>query len=430
MASWNVVSVYSNVGTDFPELHKSIVELKSVLQDFEDGFGKKISREPMICREYTSPGASNGRSGGGDGASGHDGSHHGGSACLSIEPAPEATNDGANDAATPHENTGAGPQQDSNLDNLFNEPESVASAIDSMPPPAFSPPNLMQMIQRHNESGAIDDEGEADNVPACRVTESPLFEREHASPEIVRRSQTAVPKTKLKSTKVSEASTIPNLKPKSGLRRSLPTPSSHTLTHTHTHPNIPSSNFTPPSTSSLSAILARCSPTPSTSSSQQTSRFNSPGIKEKKNLEDMSTTALRAAYKERKSDLIKTFGGNNNVPAQYRVQMQRMMAEVRRREREEAEAEEAAGRGDEDEDGGRASIGKKIDGGGDEEEGEERCRESVFKRPDGGKAFGGGGMGRSVLGGKKNGSAGGVGDMPPVAPMMHVRKESEGRREH
>lgn len=44
MASWNVVSIYSACGSDFPDLHRSIVILKSVLQDFDEAFGKRIDR--------------------------------------------------------------------------------------------------------------------------------------------------------------------------------------------------------------------------------------------------------------------------------------------------------------------------------------------------------------------------------------------------
>ncbi|KAF2263892.1 hypothetical protein CC78DRAFT_617265 [Lojkania enalia] len=35
MAAWNVVSIYENVGSEFAELHRSVVELKSVLEEFE-----------------------------------------------------------------------------------------------------------------------------------------------------------------------------------------------------------------------------------------------------------------------------------------------------------------------------------------------------------------------------------------------------------
>ncbi|EUC33877.1 hypothetical protein COCCADRAFT_94781 [Bipolaris zeicola 26-R-13] len=45
MASWNVVSIYSACESDFPDLHRSIVTLKSVLQDFDEPFGKRVDRE-------------------------------------------------------------------------------------------------------------------------------------------------------------------------------------------------------------------------------------------------------------------------------------------------------------------------------------------------------------------------------------------------
>ncbi|KAL6164822.1 hypothetical protein ACJQWK_09544 [Exserohilum turcicum] len=38
-ACWNVISIYTACGTDFPELHRAIVELKGVLLDFEHAFG-------------------------------------------------------------------------------------------------------------------------------------------------------------------------------------------------------------------------------------------------------------------------------------------------------------------------------------------------------------------------------------------------------
>lgn len=38
VASWNVVSIYANVGSDFPELHTAIVELKGALEEFETAY--------------------------------------------------------------------------------------------------------------------------------------------------------------------------------------------------------------------------------------------------------------------------------------------------------------------------------------------------------------------------------------------------------
>ena len=44
MASWNVVSIYANVGSDFPELHKAVVELKGALEEFESAYAPPGSK--------------------------------------------------------------------------------------------------------------------------------------------------------------------------------------------------------------------------------------------------------------------------------------------------------------------------------------------------------------------------------------------------
>jgi hypothetical protein len=46
MAAWNVVCIYENVGTEFPEFHKSITDMKSVLQELDAAHRKdrKASR--------------------------------------------------------------------------------------------------------------------------------------------------------------------------------------------------------------------------------------------------------------------------------------------------------------------------------------------------------------------------------------------------
>ncbi|KAF2128406.1 hypothetical protein P153DRAFT_397482, partial [Dothidotthia symphoricarpi CBS 119687] len=50
MASWNVVSVYSNVGSEFPELHKAIVDLKAVLDEFETACATKGAGSTLKMR--------------------------------------------------------------------------------------------------------------------------------------------------------------------------------------------------------------------------------------------------------------------------------------------------------------------------------------------------------------------------------------------
>ncbi|CAO2649620.1 Nn.00g070050.m01.CDS01 [Neocucurbitaria sp. VM-36] len=46
-ACWNVVSVYSNLGSDFPDLHRSIVDLKHVLLEFDES--------SVMCKDRTDP---------------------------------------------------------------------------------------------------------------------------------------------------------------------------------------------------------------------------------------------------------------------------------------------------------------------------------------------------------------------------------------
>ncbi|KAF1850851.1 uncharacterized protein K460DRAFT_240045, partial [Cucurbitaria berberidis CBS 394.84] len=53
VAAWNVVSVYSNFGTDFPDLHSSIVDLKHVLVDFDEAFAMRGDRtEPRYRHDF------------------------------------------------------------------------------------------------------------------------------------------------------------------------------------------------------------------------------------------------------------------------------------------------------------------------------------------------------------------------------------------
>ncbi|KAJ4341559.1 hypothetical protein N0V95_007177, partial [Ascochyta clinopodiicola] len=62
IASWNVVSVYSNVGSDFPELHKAVVELKGALEEFESAYAPPRSRHGKARKEAT-PSLQSGRNG-------------------------------------------------------------------------------------------------------------------------------------------------------------------------------------------------------------------------------------------------------------------------------------------------------------------------------------------------------------------------------
>lgn len=53
VASWNVVSVYANVGSDFPELHKAVVELKGALEEFESAYAPSRTKNGKGRKEAT-----------------------------------------------------------------------------------------------------------------------------------------------------------------------------------------------------------------------------------------------------------------------------------------------------------------------------------------------------------------------------------------
>jgi hypothetical protein len=97
MASWNVVSIYSNVGTDFPELHKAIVDLKSVLQDFEGSLGARVERKEPKPRRDLVP-------------SSHPASHDG-------------ANDGADDGEGEGEGVGAGAEERHSAQPILEAPQ-------------------------------------------------------------------------------------------------------------------------------------------------------------------------------------------------------------------------------------------------------------------------------------------------------------------
>ncbi|KAG9196200.1 hypothetical protein G6011_01321 [Alternaria panax] len=44
VASWNVITIYTACGSDFPELHRAIVDLKGVLRGFDESFGQRVDR--------------------------------------------------------------------------------------------------------------------------------------------------------------------------------------------------------------------------------------------------------------------------------------------------------------------------------------------------------------------------------------------------
>lgn len=391
-AAWNVVSVYSNVVTDFPELHRSITELKSVLQDFEEGMGKTVKREEPPMRRYFTPPSQDGANDA-DGANRMNGAHGandvgGANGRPSNQPAPNAAQDRASDATpTPQEDTEMTFPEEDSLNSLFNDPEPEATINEAavpeaqrnnMPPPSVD--SLMDMIKRHDDTGDVDSDNDDDNhndidepKPTPRIRASPANQR-------AQRAQFPQPiEARRLDRRSRPSSTIPDpelLRRLSSSLKSTPEPKP-SLRHPHAFAVQP----------------------PFSDSSAPNSRDSTPRNERKRSMSAMPTSELRTAYKARKAELIETFGAPKNVPLQYKQQMVKMQAEIKAREDMGDKDEEVDEEEEEDDRGGKRRKMEVRGGGG------------MF-------------LGNSVLGGKKSG--GGELGMAPVAQMMPGRKEGGG----
>ncbi|KAH4938746.1 hypothetical protein HBI46_125740 [Parastagonospora nodorum] len=345
MASWNVVSVYSNVGTDFPELHKSIVELKSVLQDFEESFGVKGKREDARYRRDLEPAMrqsedeSETRPTPTPDVAQHDGS----------DEAPAAPN-GNQDLDVSHE-------QHNTLDALFEdpepEPEPEAEAERDMPPPRLTQ-------HRHASSDA----------------EQPISHRTSAAPRLPSNDAEDPVSHRTSAVPIFPASTRSS--PALPKRKRDLSSDSHELQRRRDE-------------------YRTAAQAPQESSDSDDDQIPPSAPKPK------SAIALRARYNARKTELLRTFGSNANVPQVYRLQMQGLMKEIRAREMKEKEEADGV------EEGEGGAVGEAEEGGGGRGENT------------GMPKF----LGNSVLGGRKP-----LG-MAPVAPMAHMAAGAGGvlRRE-
>jgi hypothetical protein len=422
MASWNVVSVYANVGTDFPELHKAIVDLKNVLQDFEEAFGAQVKRGEMKVRSDFAPTPPNmDSSNGSEGANGHNGS----SGHRSARPTPDTAQDGANDAApTPRNGGEPTQQQQDDLDSLFDEPEPEVEAHHEMIQYEVHPPRSLDSMTHELDAAEVEEEEvqpPVANTKADRhgdlLQPSQRYTPEHHNSTLEASSALSspapqhnqLPRDRVK--KIREHSTESKhesrdvTSPELLRRREEYRASSTSLSTTKSNPKHAPLAVQSPQDNSDEDDLIHPSPpfsyTPALNTNTKPNFSTLPSTTHMpKSLQQISTTDLRAKYRDRKAHLNATFGGNANVPQQYRVQMAGLLSEIKAREAEELEERE----------------GGEVGGGG-------------------GEVGGGGGnsgtpkyLGNSVLGSKKQGLGQGQGQMgsAPVAPMLHMRKESGG----
>jgi hypothetical protein len=406
MASWNVVSIYSNVGTDFPELHTAIVDLNSVLQDFEESLGVKLSRkEPKFRQDFALPShdsADDVREG------------------RSAQPTSDAMqhDDGEEPSVAPHDDEDVGIQQQEDIDALLNEPEpSPKSESPEMQPP----PRMME----HNQTFYVEEEEEDRMPPHSRTIDYDQTsdaqeegaeeegDQEYISPSSPRPTTLLPPiphqyhQTFDAEAEEDEEGNQEHTLPSSPQPTTLLPPMPHQLTNLNpsqtTHSPSPSHTLASLHRPKGAELLRRreayrrsssfavqsSSTQPDDGDTYSAAKDEDQQLKSQ-SLAEMSTSDLRATYKARKTKLIQMFGGNANVPQQYRVQMSGLMSEIKERQRIEGEMEE-------------------------------REREDVDGAKVGGEMAMPSFLGNSVLGGKTTGTG-----MAPVAPMVRLRKDGGG----
>ena len=171
IASWNVVTIYSSCGSDFPELHTAIVDLKSVLQDFDETFGQRVDRvTPSYRHDFGGPSRDR-EDGNGDRdrdftrdqsrrrdhQDKH--SHRGGN--NSRTPVPSFVRSGAGNAEQLGDATANDLVQ---FEDDMEVPVDDVENIEDVAEPEMSPPRALQSSQPHGDSDDDSDDDD-DEIP-------------------------------------------------------------------------------------------------------------------------------------------------------------------------------------------------------------------------------------------------------------------------
>jgi hypothetical protein len=317
VASWNVVSIYTACGSDFPELHKAIVDLKDVLQDFDESFGLRVDRSSMKYR--------------------HDlaGSSPTASDVNSQQPLPQ--NGTQNGSGTEHQVVGQGrdesvPQEGYNnaaMDGSRDYPD-VAQA--SMPPP----PSLNMDQFHEDQEGHVEEH--SDNPNNARVDD-----------RSDRRSSSYQPSIREQQMHDS----VSRSAPASPGQPTTQVPRDHLKRH---RDQVSGDECDTPLGQATSPELARRRQEYASSIGrandhsagvakaprgddldEQHSERDTPIPKKKKTIADYTAHQLRQRYQERKASLIRKFGGLISIPPQHAAQLQQLEQAVRIKEQEEKE---------------------------------------------------------------------------------------------
>ncbi|KAL5121661.1 hypothetical protein ACEQ8H_000347 [Pleosporales sp. CAS-2024a] len=411
MASWNVVSVYSNVGTDFPELHKSIVELKNVLQDFEESFTPKVDRAELQYRHDFAPPTQE--------RSEDDGNQEHGAPNQPTHDAAQRNGNNGNAPAAPLYDTDmVDEQQDkdvveqkASLDALLEDsspkpspkPKPKPESKHTMPPPRM-PTHGHQPFRTSSPHRS----------PTPRFTSGPTTPRP-SPPHPKRKRSPSTESTELQRRRSEYRASL------AAQHRQLQPADPTTTDNMVLHSSADDDDDDDDDDKDKDEDDNDNDPIPATAppaGPKKTPRNKS------SDGDAMSVAALRERYNERKKQLLDTWGGNANVPNQYRAHMFTLREEIKRREAEEAMGDQG-GSG-----GGRQATSTIASASASAGTAGIVGTTKGVGLPD----F----LGNSILGGKKkkkkeeddndldNEDRGGLG-MAPVAPMVHTaRKDGVG----
>jgi hypothetical protein len=398
MASWNVVSIYSACGSDFPELHKAIVELKGVLQDFDEAFGRDVERvEPRFRHDFG--GAP------GDGKSKEGGRKDGERLML---PAPGLPpENGAGQANGEDVSGGEFQRQDDVNAGEEHADFYVRQGVveQEMPPlPALQVSEVPAEDIVHPEEREEEEE-EEDQRP------QPLPTSRQSS--IHQPNPQYMAETRNSGSPPSSAPSSPIPQPRKKSRSSPANPTQLTTTAHSPTPELtrrrtaylsslgqPSSALSSlqnslPAKAPTSTDPQLYSPSTGTGTSPAPSTSTPNGSSKKRKLSDYTVDQLRTKHQDRKTHLVRTFGGMDKVPPGQMGQIEQLEKAIRVRERSEqrGQREQQETRNRERE---------------DDSEAEERSRKHMQSPTMFGKY-----LGNSVLGARKQSTG-----VAPVAPMF------------
>jgi hypothetical protein len=363
MASWNVVSIYQGCGSDFPELHRSIVELKGVLQDFDEATGERVDRKTPTYRYDFSGPSQDGVNGDGSNRGPANGNCHNGGLVNEdrlITAPPTQTQNGA-DAPSQANGSAA----NANQNEIVQQQDEHDSTVDlfggreERVEPEMPPPRLMQLTQpQETPAEEEEDDDSEDEVPAVDPRSKGRHDRQSSA------HQPSPPHT----VDIRMDGSVPSSSETSPEPQQTRTPR-HRVTIAEKRDAITSD--APPTSpglvrrrkeyassigkaSALANLRAATPVQPNDTDSHSEHDRPAPPLHDqppkpkptlrKKKMSDLTTEHIRAKLVERKAELLRTFLTMDQIPEQKMTQLQQLQSALEAREKNKISEEKESSR--------------------------------------------------------------------------------------